>query len=69
MAAAAEEHGSDRVGGAQTLIPWIPNAPGFVAGCTAIVDGAQVSYAAVVTDVPGEFQVHEIPPGGARFER
>ncbi|WP_299570241.1 SMI1/KNR4 family protein [uncultured Williamsia sp.] len=69
MAAAAEKYGSDRVGGAQTLIPWIPNTPGFVAGCMAIVDGAQVFHAAVVTETPGLFQVHEIPPGGTRFER
>lgn len=69
MSAAAEKYGADRVGGAQTLIQWIPNAPGFVAGCVASVDGAQVFYAAVVTETPGQFQIHEIPRGGARFER
>lgn len=69
VASASEKYGADRVTGAQTLIPWIPQAPGFVAGGMAIVDGAQVYYAAVVMDVPGQFQVHEILPEGARFER
>ena len=69
VASASEKYGADRVTGAQTLIPWIPQAPGFIAGCIASIDGAPVYYAAVVTDVPGRFQIHEIPPEGARFER
>lgn len=69
MSVAADKYGGDRVTAAQTLISWIPDTPGFVAGCMATVDGAQVFYAAVVTETPGQFQIHEIPPGGARSER
>ncbi|MCK5754626.1 MAG: hypothetical protein KAH46_18190 [Mycobacterium sp.] len=69
MDSAAATYGAERVTDAQTIIPWIPDAPGFVAGCVATVDGAPIYFAAVVTDTPGEFLVYEVPPQGLRFER
>ncbi|MCX6468410.1 MAG: SMI1/KNR4 family protein [Corynebacteriales bacterium] len=68
-AAAEAKYGAVRVSGAQTNLRWIPQIPGFVADCRATVGGVVMSYAAVITDTPGEFMIVEIPPEGARFER